>query len=314
MKTLCLPHDFPAAPSAKTWPRFDTWHLVIAAVLVLWYVGATTVFDSNLYVMALWYVLTHCLAPMLMLSAGWIGHALYLRPELPPARGVILRHAVLLLLATVSLPLPLSLLNRIPAGQSTEAWTGVITSCESVHDWGSLATQSRVGVNSKALGPALQFVGQHASMFDYENAVAHGTVVKGFMGVPIAVDIDVDKSILERLRRRVGTAPWNVAARIQLAKVLIENRQPAEARRVIEEGFRWPDPEARLLEWSYNVGLVKEIGAWDFTPPSGVEQELAGKSRQDVRRILANHGIHLWSDAWVGYRDDVNLVRVRWKD
>ena len=200
MKSCTLPSS-PVVPAETHAYRIGFWGIVFVAALVLWYGLGTTVFGQNRYMLAFWFVVTKILGPAALFSLGWLCHAVLSRTSAHSIPKLVGIHISILVLLTAALPIPLSVVNLIPWGQTTGQWQGSVTSHESLSAGG--VTGSAVVVSSEVLGPMLRFP---ISLLNYKAvdrrvgaqgvARVQGSVVRGFLGVPVAVALDPETPVI----------------------------------------------------------------------------------------------------------------------
>ena len=173
--------------------------IVIVVAILLWAGAVVAVFAQNRLILAFWFVLTHLMGPLTFFLLGWLCHTIFSRGASRPVLKTIVLHLAMLVLAFVALPIILSAVNLLPVGQTTDSWSGTVSAHEQIVGTG--ITGSTVTVTSDLLGPQLRFLISDeeyrlvdAAIESGDPGVVEGVVVRGFMGVPIAVRL---KPILE---------------------------------------------------------------------------------------------------------------------
>jgi hypothetical protein len=165
--------------------------LILPIALALFVNLVAVLFAQNRVVMAFWYVWTELLLPIALGVLVWTCGLLLFHREPISAAKLIMRQLIVLVLLFFALPCPLSCLNFWPAGQTTSTWYGNVTSDELI-TVGRLHAR-KVWVSSKTLGPFLRFHLDDDDVTDFvgtsPSTPVRGTVVRGFMGVPIAARV-----------------------------------------------------------------------------------------------------------------------------
>lgn len=187
---------FPQKDLADTTSGSNQRAVLVLIALLLWASGAAALFAENRLIMAFWFCLTHVLGPLALVLLGWMAHALAHAASFAARARVVGFHTCILLLAAVALPLLLGAINLLPFGRTTESWHGRVTANE---QWifGNYTYGSTVTVRSDDLGPHLRFRTSRADYYAIaQSGNAHapvqvrGTVVRGFMGVPVSAWLD----------------------------------------------------------------------------------------------------------------------------
>lgn len=163
--------------------RVPLWPVAVALLVNL----AAALFAPNRMTMAFWFVWQNWLLPIAGLLLLW-GGALWLRYRDISLRRLCARQLSILALLFLATPLPLSCINLIPYGQTTEIWRGRVEKWEFVY-LGEIRGY-RILVSSETLCPLLNFrLGEHEFAGVVQSGptpTVKGVVVRGFLGVPVA--------------------------------------------------------------------------------------------------------------------------------